>query len=64
VVNRWNLTWWINAFIRCKGSWIISSLKSKEYVVNGLWTYYFSRREIIKDLRYRVKSKELEVYYC
>ena len=35
VVNRWNLTWWINAFLRGKGSWLISSLRSKEYVVNG-----------------------------
>ena len=50
VVNRWNLTWWVNAFIKCKGSWIISSLRSKEYVVNGLWTYYFTRREIMKRL--------------
>ena len=50
VVNRWNLTWWVNAFIRFKGSWIISSLRSKEYVVNGLWTYYFSRGDLIKRL--------------
>ena len=51
VVNRWNLTWWVNAFIKCKGSWIISSLRSKEYVVNGLWTYYFSRGDLIKRLK-------------
>ncbi len=51
VVNRWNLTWWINAFFRCKGSWLISSLRSKEYVVNGLWTYYFSRGDLIKRLK-------------
>jgi ubiquinone/menaquinone biosynthesis C-methylase UbiE len=51
VVNRWNLTWWVNAFIRCKGSWVISSLRSKEYVVNGLWTYYFSRGNLIKRLK-------------
>lgn len=51
VVNRWNLTWWVNAFIKCKGSWIISSLRSKEYVVNGLWTYYFSRGDLINKLK-------------
>ncbi|MDL5504043.1 MAG: hypothetical protein QSU88_12605, partial [Candidatus Methanoperedens sp.] len=51
VVNRWNLTWWVNAFIRCKGNWIISSLRSKEYVVNELWTYYFSRGDLIKKLK-------------
>ena len=67
VVNRWNLTWWINAFLRCKGSWLISSLRSKEYVVNGLWTYYFSRRDLIKRLtkigfKARVGSLLLLIY--
>ncbi len=58
VVNRWNLTWWVNAFIKCKGSWIISSLRSKEYVVNGLWTYYFSRRGPDKKTQgCRIQSK-------
>ncbi len=46
VVNRWNLTWWINALLRGKGNWLLSSLKSKEYIVNGLWTYYFSKNEL------------------
>ncbi len=67
VVNRWNLTWWVNAFIKCKGSWIISSLRSKEYVVNGLWTYYFSRGEMIKrledtGLKVRIGSLLLLIY--
>jgi len=58
VVNRWNLTWWINALLKCKISWLISSMRSKEYTVNGLWTYYFSRNDlknILKRIGYRVK---------
>jgi len=58
VVNRWNLTWWINAFLKLKGSWLISSLRSKEYTVNGLWTYYFSKNDLKKflgSIGYRVK---------
>ena len=65
VVNRWNLTWWVNAFIKCKGSWIISSLRSKEYVVNGLWTYYFSRGDLIKrlkDVGFKVKIGSLLLF--
>ena len=50
VVNRWNLTWWINAILKFKVSWLISSLRSKEYTVNGLWTYYFSRNDLKKML--------------
>ncbi len=58
VVNRWNLTWWINALLRCKVSWLISSLRSKEYTVNGLWTYYFSKNDlknILRRIGYKVK---------
>lgn len=58
VVNRWNLTWWINAVLKCKISWLISSLRSKEYTVNGLWTYYFSKndlKKILGSIGYRVK---------
>lgn len=58
VVNRWNLTWWINALLRCKVSWLISSLRSKEYTVNGLWTYYFSKNDlknILGRIGYKVK---------
>ncbi len=58
VVNRWNLTWWINALLRCKVSWLISSLRSKEYTVNGLWTYYFSKNDlknILGRMGYKVK---------
>ena len=57
VVNRWNLTWWINALLKCKISWLISSMRSKEYTVNGLWTYYFSRNDlknILGNMGYRV----------
>jgi len=50
VVNRWNLTWWVNALLKFKVSWLISSLRSKEYTVNGLWTYYFSRNDLKKML--------------
>ncbi|MCX9085770.1 MAG: class I SAM-dependent methyltransferase [Candidatus Methanoperedens sp.] len=46
VVNRWNLTWWIYALLRFKFNWLIASMRSKEYTVNGLWTYYFSRNDI------------------
>ena len=58
VVNRWNLTWWINALLKCKIRWLISSLRSKEYTVNGLWTYYFSRNDLKKmlgSIGYKVK---------
>ena len=58
VVNRWNLTWWVNALLKFKVSWLISSLRSKEYTVNGLWTYYFSRNDLKKmlvSMGYRVK---------
>jgi ubiquinone/menaquinone biosynthesis C-methylase UbiE len=58
VVNRWNLTWWINALLKCKFSWLISSLRSKEYTVNGLWTYYYSKNDLKKllgSMGYRVK---------
>ena len=58
VVNRWNLTWWINAILKCKIRWLISSLRSKEYTVNGLWTYYFSRNDLKKmlgSMGYRVQ---------
>jgi len=58
VVNRWNLTWWINAVLKFKVKWIISSLRSKEYTVNGLWTFYFSKNDLKKmlgSMGYRVK---------
>jgi len=58
VVNRWNLTWWINALLKLKVSWLISSMKSKEYTVNGLWTYYFSKNDLKKllgSIGYKVK---------
>ena len=67
VVNRWNLTWWIYALSRCKGSWLISSLRSKEYVVNGLWTYYFSKSDIKKMLAkvgFKVKIGSLLLLIC
>lgn len=65
VVNRWNLTWWINALLKCKVSWLISSLKSKEYTVNGLWTYYFSRNDLKKflgSIGYKVKIGSLLLF--
>lgn len=65
VVNRWNLTWWINALIKCKIRWLISSLRSKEYTVNGLWTYYFSRNELKHTLRrvgYKVKIGSILIF--
>lgn len=58
VVNRWNLTWWINAVLKLKMGWLISSLRSREYTVNGLWTYYFSKKDLkdmLKSIGYRVK---------
>ncbi len=30
---------------------LIYALKSKEYIVDGLWTYYFSKSELKKMLR-------------
>jgi ubiquinone/menaquinone biosynthesis C-methylase UbiE len=65
VVNRWNLTWWINALLKFKISWLISSLKSKEYTVNGLWTYYFSKNELKKflgSIGYQVKIGSLLLF--
>ncbi len=65
VVNRWNLTWWINALLKCKIRWIISSLRSKEYTVNGLWTYYFSRNDlknILKRIGYKVKIGSILIF--
>jgi len=67
VVNRWNLTWWINALLKLKVSWLISSLRSKEYIVNGLWTYYFSKNDLKKFLgsigyKVRIGSMLLFVY--
>jgi ubiquinone/menaquinone biosynthesis C-methylase UbiE len=65
VVNRWNLTWWINALLKLKISWLISSLKSKEYTVNGLWTYYFSKKDLKKSLGtigYKVKIGSLLLF--
>lgn len=65
VVNRWNLTWWINALLKCKIRWLISSLRSKEYTVNGLWTYYFSRNDlknILKKIGYKVKIGSMLIF--
>jgi len=46
-----SLLWWTGGTLRVdqcafkfKVSWLISSLRRKEYTVNGLWTYYFRRR--------------------
>ncbi len=65
VVNRWNLTWWINALLKFKINWIISSLRSKEYPVNGLWTYYYTRNElnnILRRIGYRVKIGSILIF--
>jgi len=65
VVNRWNLTWWINALLKFKVSWLISSLKSKEYTVNGLWTYYFSKKylkKFLESIGYKVKIGSLLLF--
>jgi ubiquinone/menaquinone biosynthesis C-methylase UbiE len=51
VVNRWNLTWWIKTLFSGRMNWLIYALKSKEYIVDGLWTYYFSKSELKKMLR-------------
>ncbi|MBU4491285.1 MAG: hypothetical protein KKD69_02365, partial [Euryarchaeota archaeon] len=51
VVNRWNLTWWIKTFFSGRMNWLIYALKSKEYIVDGLWTYYFSKSELKKMLQ-------------
>jgi len=51
VVNRWNITWWTRTFCRAKISWLLHALKNKDYIVNGLWTYYFSKSELTKMLR-------------
>lgn len=50
VVNRWNLAWWIKTFLRGKVSWLIFAMRNKEYTVDGLWTYYFSKSELKKTL--------------
>ncbi len=65
VVNRWNLTWWIYALLRLKFRWLISSLRSKEYTVNGLWTYYFSRNDlknILKKIGFKVKIGSMLIF--
>ncbi len=65
VVNRWNLTWWINALLKCKIRWLISSMRSKEYIVNGLWTYYFSRNDlknILTSMGYKVNIGSLLLF--
>ncbi|MEA3294297.1 MAG: class I SAM-dependent methyltransferase [Euryarchaeota archaeon] len=51
VVNRWNITWWTRTFCRGKINWLLHALKNKEYIVNGLWTYYFSKSELTNMLR-------------
>ncbi len=51
VVNRWNLTWWVKTLLRGRVKWLIYALRSKEYIVDGLWTYYFSKGELKKMLR-------------
>ncbi len=51
VVNRWNLTWWIKALFSGRMNWLIYALKNKEYIVDGLWTYYFSKSELKKMFR-------------
>jgi ubiquinone/menaquinone biosynthesis C-methylase UbiE len=64
-VNRWNLTWWIKALLTLKVSWLLSSLRSKEYTVNGLWTYYFSANELKKllgSIGYRVRIASLLLF--
>ncbi len=48
VVNRWNLTWWIKTLLRGKVSWLIHAMRNKEYIVDGLWTNYFSKSELKK----------------
>jgi ubiquinone/menaquinone biosynthesis C-methylase UbiE len=65
VVNRWNLTWWINALLKFKIRWLISSLRSKEYTVNGLWTFYFSRNDLkntLKRIGYKVKIGSMLIF--
>ncbi|MCD4845044.1 MAG: methyltransferase domain-containing protein [Methanosarcinales archaeon] len=51
VVNRWNITWWTRTFFRGKVNWLLHALKNKEYTVNGLWTYYFSKGELTNLLQ-------------
>ena len=51
VVNRWNLIWWVKTILNAKGRWLLHALTNKEYTVNGLWTYYFSKSELSNILK-------------
>jgi len=51
IVNRWNLNWWLRHTLVGNRDWIVHALKHRDFVSDGLWTYYFGRRELIKKMR-------------
>jgi len=51
IVNRWNLNWWLMHTFVGNRDWVRHALKNKDFVSDGLWTYYFSRRELVKKMR-------------
>ena len=51
IVNRWNLNWWLMHTFIGNRDWVRHALKNKDFVSDGLWTYYFSRRELVKKMR-------------
>jgi len=51
IVNRWNLNWWLKHTLSGNRDWIRHALRNRDFVSDGLWTYYFSRGELIKKMR-------------
>jgi len=51
VVNRWNLNWWLRHTFIGNRDWVRHALKNRDFVSDGLWTYYFSRRELIGKMQ-------------
>jgi len=51
IVNRWNINWWLRHTLVGNRNWVVHALKHRDFVSDGLWTYYFGRRELIKKMR-------------
>ena len=50
IVNRWNLNWWLRHALVGNRDWIRHALKNRDFVIDGLWTYYFSRNELKRKM--------------
>ncbi|HIE31589.1 MAG TPA: class I SAM-dependent methyltransferase [Methanosarcinales archaeon] len=51
IINRWNLNWWLRHTFIGNRDWVRHALKNRDFVIDGLWTYYFSRGELLRRMR-------------